>query len=100
MIVSRYAAETNSAPQMGDWMEILQKNAKSPEQIQAELLKGATDTVKEVQEKAAEMATEKAQEGDESSESSTTVNATKADGIKDPSDVTKQDLQSPVDIKL
>lgn len=40
------------------WLEILQKNTKSPEQLQMEMLEATTESLKEIKEKAKEKAEE------------------------------------------
>lgn len=40
------------------WLEVLQKNSKSPEQLQMEMLKSTTESIEEIQKKAKEKAEE------------------------------------------
>lgn len=87
----------SSAPSIEGWIAKLQENAVSEEDLLLGVVKNTSEQIKEVQEKALEKAKETEGETEETDGTDTTA---KSDGIKDPSEITKQDIQSPVDIKL
>ena len=95
------ATEQSSGVSMADWLAILQKNSKSEAQLQSEMLEGVSDLIKDIQDKALEKAKESMNEtdSDESTNTQDTSTVTQ-DDIVDPSEVTAEDLQSPVDLKL
>ena len=95
------ASAQSTQPSMADWLKTLQKNSKSEEQLQAEMLEGVSDTIEKMQEKRAEAAEEKAaQEASQDGSGNAPVQKTSSDDIKAPSEITKADITSPVDIKL
>lgn len=94
-------ASAQGGASMGAWISKLSEGKKSTQQLQTEMLQGATDAVKDIQDKAIEKAKEAAKEEASKETSSQGSSETKpADDIKAPSEVTKADLESPIDIKL
>lgn len=97
IISSNQASGQSSETIMASWLELLQKNSKSEEQLQMEMVNGVSETIEKIQEKVAEKAEEAKSEADGTESSETTSSS---DEIKAPSEVTKADLESPIDIKL
>ncbi len=92
--------QIQTAATMDAWMAKLSEGKKSIQQLQTEMLQSTADTVKEIQDKAIESSKEAAKEDGTKSEGETTASSQKNDEIKAPSEVTKADLESPIDIKL
>lgn len=96
------AKEAQTGVSMDNWLALLKEGKKSTQQLETEMLKGVTDSIKDMQKKAAEKAKEalkeEAQKTDEADDTTETTAST--DEIKAPSEVTKADLESPIDIKL
>ncbi len=115
------ALDTQQSTSIRDvWVQTLQKNSKSEAQLQSEMLTSTTQLIEEIREEALENAKIAAQEEAKqeaaqnsaensstaatvvasSSTGTTTASAPVVDDIKAPEEVTKADLESPIDIKL
>ena len=96
---------SSSSVSMDAWIAKLQEGKKSLTQLQTEMLESTTENIAAFKEKAAENAKEAAKE--ESSEPTSDGYVSKdstsdfsKDDIVEPSEVTSQDLCSPIDLKL
>lgn len=115
------ALDTQQSTSMRDvWVQTLQKNSKSEAQLQTEMLTSTTKLIEQIRQEAIENAKIEAQEQAKqeaaqnsvensstaatviasSSTGTTTASAPVVDDIKAPEEVTKADLESPIDIKL
>lgn len=115
------ALDTQQSTSMRDvWVQTLQKNSKSEAQLQSEMLTSTTQLIEQIRQEAIENAKIAAQEEAKqeaaqnstetsstaatviasSSTGTTTASAPVVDDIKAPEEVTKADLESPIDIKL
>lgn len=115
------ALDTQQSTSMRDvWVQTLQKNSKSEAQLQSEMLASTTQLIEQIRQEAIENAKIAAQEEAKqeaaqntaetsstaatviasSSTGTTTASAPVVDDIKAPEEVTKADLESPIDIKL
>lgn len=101
MLSSVTNTAAKAATGMDAWMAKLSEGKQSTQQLQMGMIEGVSETLKEIQAKALEKAKEEAAKGTEETANGAEVAVkTSTDGIKDPSEVTKADLQSPIDIKL
>ena len=115
------ALDTQQSTSMRDvWVQTLQKNSKSEAQLQSEMLASTTQLIEQIRQEAIENGKIAAQEEAKleaaqntaetsstaatviasSSTGTTTASAPVVDDIKAPEEVTKADLESPIDIKL
>lgn len=115
------ALDTQQSTSMRDvWVQTLQKNSKTEAQLQSEMLTSTTQLIEQIRQEAIENAKIAAQEEAKqeaaqntaetsstaatviasSSTGTTTASAPVVDDIKAPEEVTKADLESPIDIKL
>ena len=115
------ALDTQQSTSIRDvWVQTLQKNSKSEAQLQSEMLTSTTQLIEQIRQEAIENAKIAAQEEAKqeaaqntaetsstaatviasSSTGTTTASAPVVDDIKAPEEVTKADLESPIDIKL
>ncbi|MFR1503120.1 MAG: hypothetical protein ACLSUS_03340 [Opitutales bacterium] len=102
-MILNYATSKDSAVDlsMDAWIAKLGEGKKSTQQLQTELLESTTDSIDEMKQKLAERLKEASKEESADGTASTnTDETTVTDDIKDPSEVTAEDLQSPIDIKL
>lgn len=105
-MILNYAVQKEASADTGmaAWLAKLQEGKKSTQQIQSEMLESTTENLKDIQEKAAEKikeaAKQKTEAAKEDSSAEDTETTTSTDEIKAPSEVTAQDLESPIDIKL
>lgn len=95
----------SSSLSMDSWIAKLQEGKKSLTQLQTEMLESTTENIAEFKEKAAEKAKEAAKEEAKDLTANKYVPEDKSsdfskEDIVEPSEVTSQDLCSPIDLKL
>ena len=90
---------------MEAWLAKLQEGKKSLQQLQTEMLESTTENIDKFKEKTAAKAKENAKEKAKESEGDTLYISDSEyiyakEDIDVPSEVTKEDLKSPIDLKL
>lgn len=88
-----------TSPSMNDWLEQLNKGKKSTAQLQQNIISGTVDTVDQIKNIETTTKINETEETDEDEDSTNTTGKTVQD-YQEPSTVTKEQLKSPIDLKL